>query len=116
MIGRSPLGIAWLALAATACYPDRSVDSTTEFASVTTLYDRAAPFESITKYALPDTVLYVPKEEGKEVPAVTHDELVPAYQSIDQSKIVPLLVASVQALAAEIDLLKLQALQGNDND
>ena len=81
MIGRSSLGIAWLALAATACYPDRSVDSTTEFASVTTLYDRAAPFESITKYALPDTVLYVPREEGKEVPAATQTQILQAIRN-----------------------------------
>jgi len=81
MIGRSSLGIAWLALAATACYPDRSVDSTTEFASVTTLFDKAAPFASITKYALPDTVLYVPKEEGKEVPAVTQSAILSAIRT-----------------------------------
>ena len=49
MIGRSSLGVAWLALSAIACYPDRAVDSTTEFASVTTLYDKTAPFASITK-------------------------------------------------------------------
>ena len=71
MIGRSSLGIAWIALAATACYPDRSVDSTTEFASVTTLFDNQASFQTITKYALPDTVLYVPRLEGNEVPAAT---------------------------------------------
>ena len=81
MIGRSSLGIAWLALAAAACYPDRSVDSATEFASVTTLYDKAAPFETVKKYALPDTVLYVPKEEGKEVPAVTQNAILSAIRS-----------------------------------
>ena len=70
MIGRSTLGIAWLALVATACYPDRSVDSTSEFASVTTAIDNTADFSTITKYAMPDTVLYVPKED-KEVPAAT---------------------------------------------
>ena len=81
MIGRSSLGVAWLALAAIACYPDRSVDSTTEFAAVTTLYDKAAPFQSITKYALPDTVLYVPKEEDKEVPEVTQAAILSAIRT-----------------------------------
>ena len=70
MLARSTLGITWLALTAMACYPDRSVDSTTEFASVTTLVDKAADFATVTKYALPDTVLYVPKLED-EVPAAT---------------------------------------------
>jgi hypothetical protein len=81
MIGRSSLGIAWLALAATACYPDRSVDSTTEFASVTTLFDNQASFQTITKYALPDTVIYVPKLEGKEVPAVTQQAILSAIRT-----------------------------------
>ena len=75
MLGRSIVGITCLALAAMACYPDRSVDSTTEFATVTTLYDKAAPFEAVSKYALPDTVLYVPKQEGKEVPAATQSAI-----------------------------------------
>jgi hypothetical protein len=70
MLGRTTLGIAWLALTATACYPDRSVDATSEFASVTTLFDQEAEFATVTKYALPDTVLYVPRAED-EVPAVT---------------------------------------------
>jgi hypothetical protein len=70
MLARSTLGITWLALTAMACYPDRSVDSTTEFASVTTLFDKEADFATVTKYALPDTVLYVPKLED-EVPAAT---------------------------------------------
>ena len=70
MLARSILGITWLALTAIACYPDRSVDSTTEFASVTTLFDKEADFETVTRYALPDTVLYVPKLED-EVPAAT---------------------------------------------
>lgn len=70
MLGRTTLGIAWLALTATACYPDRSVDATSEFASVTTLFDQEAEFTTVTKYALPDTVLYVPRAED-EVPAVT---------------------------------------------
>ena len=70
MLARSTLGITWLALTAIACYPDRSVDSTTEFASVTTLFDKEADFATVTKYALPDTVLYVPKLED-EVPAAT---------------------------------------------
>ena len=73
MIGRSSLGVAWLALSAIACYPDRAVDSTTEFAAVTTLFDKTAPFETITKYALPDTVIYVPAKEEEEVPAVTQE-------------------------------------------
>jgi Domain of unknown function (DUF4136) len=70
MLARSILGITWLALTAIACYPDRSVDSTTEFASVTTLFDKEADFETVTRYALPDTVLYVPALED-EVPAAT---------------------------------------------
>ena len=70
MLARSTLGITWLALTAIACYPDRSVDSTTEFASVTTLFDKEADFATVTKYALPDTVLYVPKLED-EVQAAT---------------------------------------------
>jgi hypothetical protein len=81
MIGRSSLGVAWLALAAMGCYPDRSVDSTTEFASVTTLFDNQASFETITKYALPDTVLYVPKLEGNEVPAVTQQAILSAIRT-----------------------------------
>ena len=44
MHGRTTLGIALLAFTATACYPDRSVDSTSEFASVTTLFDTEAEF------------------------------------------------------------------------
>ncbi len=71
MIGRSTFGIACLAVVTVACYPGRSVDSTSEFVSVTTLYDQAAPFEAVKKYALPDTVLYVPKKENEEVPAAT---------------------------------------------
>ena len=81
MIGRSSLGIAWLALAATACYPDRAVDSTTEFAAVTTLYDNQAPFETITKYALPDTVIYVPQKEDEEVPALTQEAILSAIRT-----------------------------------
>lgn len=81
MIGRSSLGIASIALAAIACYPDRAVDSTTEFASVTTLYDNQASFQTITKYALPDTVLYVPKDEDKEVPAVTQEAILSAIRT-----------------------------------
>ena len=70
MLARSILGITCLALIATACYPDRSVDATSEFASVTTLFDQEAEFTTVTKFALPDTVLYVPRAED-EVPAVT---------------------------------------------
>ena len=75
MIGRSTVGIACLAVVTVACYPDRSVDATSEFASVTTLYDQTAPFETITKYALPDTVLYVPKKENEEVPVIINYSL-----------------------------------------
>src|SRR6476469_11076300 len=82
MIGRSSLGVAaWLALAATACYPERSVDSTTEFAAVAVLYDKKAPFATITKYALPDTVIYVPTKEGQEVPAVTQQAILSAIRT-----------------------------------
>jgi len=81
MIGRSSLGVAWLALAATACYPERSVDSTTEFAAVTTLYDKTAPFATITKYALPDTVIYVPTKEGEEVPAAAQQAILSAIRT-----------------------------------
>jgi hypothetical protein len=70
MHGRTTLGIALLGLTTMACYPDRSVDATSEFASVTTLFDQEAEFTTVTKYALPDTVLYVPRAED-EVPAVT---------------------------------------------
>jgi hypothetical protein len=80
MIGRSILGLAWLVLGLTACYPDRAVDSTSEFATVTTLYDKAAPFESVTKYALPDTVLYVPKDSA-EVPAATQNAILSAIRT-----------------------------------
>ena len=71
MIARSVLGPC-LVIGLTACYPGRSVDSNTEFASVTTLKDKEATFTTVTEYALPDTVLYVPKAvDGKEVPAAT---------------------------------------------
>jgi hypothetical protein len=80
MIGRSTLGLAWLVLGLTACYPDRAVDSTSEFATVTTLYDKAAPFGSVTKYALPDTVLYVPKDSA-EVPASTQNAILSAIRT-----------------------------------
>ena len=75
MIGRSTFGIACLAVVTVACYPGRSVDATSEFVSVTTLYDKAAPFEAITKYALPDTVLYVPRKDKEEVPAATQSAI-----------------------------------------
>ena len=81
MIGRSSLGVACLALSAIACYPDRAVDSTTEFASVTTLYDNTASFQTITKYALPDTVIYVPAKEEEEVPALTQEAILSAIRS-----------------------------------
>lgn len=75
MIGRSSLCIACLALATTACYPDRSGDDYTDFASVTTLYDTAATFSTVETYALPDTVLYVPDSDNQEVPAVTQSAI-----------------------------------------
>jgi hypothetical protein len=70
MFGRSIRGVVGLAFAAAACYPGRSVDSTTEFASVTTSFDTEADFATVTRYALPDTVMYVPRGDD-EVPAVT---------------------------------------------
>jgi hypothetical protein len=71
MLARSILGPC-LVIGLTACYPGRSVDNNTEFASVTTLKDKEATFANVKTYALPDTVLYVPKtEDGKEVPAAT---------------------------------------------
>jgi hypothetical protein len=75
MIGRSSLCIAALALSVTACYPDRSGDYYSDFASVTTLYDTTATFSNIQTYAMPDTVLYVPRVEGNEVPAVTQSAI-----------------------------------------
>ncbi len=51
-----------------------------------------------------------------EIPEVSHDEKVPDYQSVDLSKLVPLLTASVQRLADEVDLLKAQLQGANDND
>src|SRR5690349_25010657 len=82
MTGRTTLGLACivLGLSATACYPDRAVDSTSEFATVTTLYDKAAPFGSVTKYALPDTVVYVPKDSA-EVPAATQNAILGAMRT-----------------------------------
>src|SRR5690349_6514076 len=82
MTGRTTLGLACivLGLSATACYPDRAVDSTSEFATVTTLYDKAAPFGSVTKYAMPDTVLYVPKDSA-EVPAATQNAVLSAIRT-----------------------------------
>nr|WP_315384200.1 tail fiber domain-containing protein [uncultured Sphingomonas sp.] len=50
-----------------------------------------------------------------EVPEVSHEEKVPDYQSVDLSKLVPLLTASVQRLADEVDLLKAQLQGANDN-
>ena len=81
MIGRSTFGIACLAVVTVACYPGRSVDNTSEFVSVTTLYDQAAPFEAVKKYALPDTVLYVPKKENEEVPAATQTAILSAIRT-----------------------------------
>jgi hypothetical protein len=69
MIKRWILGVACVAIATTGCYPERSVDSTTEFAAVTTLFDTTADFASITRYALPDTVLYLPVGDDDVPPA-----------------------------------------------
>jgi len=81
MIGRSTFGIACLSVVTVACYPGRSVDNTSEFVSVTTLYDQAAPFEAVKKYALPDTVLYVPKKENEEVPAAAQTAILSAIRT-----------------------------------
>lgn len=62
------LGVAAFAILA-ACYPERSVDSTAEFASVTTLVDTATNFSTVTRYAMPDSVIYVPGDDRDEVPA-----------------------------------------------
>ena len=68
---KKSLILAGLAVAA-ACYPGRSVDSTTQLASVTTTFDDSADFASATRYAMPDTVLYIPADEdGDQVPAAT---------------------------------------------
>ncbi len=56
MMKRWILGVACVAIVTTGCYPERSVDSSTEFAAVTTLFDTTANFSTITRYALPDTV------------------------------------------------------------
>lgn len=66
MLKRWILGVACVITAA-GCYPERSVDSSTELASVTSLFDTTANFGSITRYAMPDTVLYLPAGE-EEVP------------------------------------------------
>ena len=70
MIERSLFAVACIAVATAGCYPDRSVGSTTAFASVTTLFDEEATFSGITRYALPDTVMYIPRGDD-EVPAAT---------------------------------------------
>jgi hypothetical protein len=82
MTGRTTLGLAWivLGLGTAACYPDRAVDSNSEFATVTTLYDKTAPFQNVTKYAMPDTVLYVPKDSA-EVPAATQNAVLSAIRT-----------------------------------
>jgi uncharacterized protein DUF4136 len=68
------LGVACLGIVA-ACYPERSVDSTTEFASVTTLVDTATNFSTVTRYAMPDTVLYIPGNDRDEVPAAVQSSI-----------------------------------------
>ena len=72
MLERLLLGISCAALA--ACYPGRSVDSSTEFASVTTSVDSAVNFATVTRYALPDTVMYVPRGDD-EVPPITQEAI-----------------------------------------
>ena len=43
-----------------------------------------------------------------EIPAVTETEMVPDYQGIDQSKLVPLLTSALQEALAKIDDLELR--------
>ena len=59
---RSLLAVACLAATA-ACYPGRAVDSTTQYSSVTTLVDTTADFTTVTRYALTDSVVEVPRNE-----------------------------------------------------
>jgi len=62
------------------------------------------------EYIKTEAVLEVRDEDGKvlkeEVPAVMGKRTVDSYQGIDQSKLVPLLVASLQEALAEIETLK----------
>jgi hypothetical protein len=67
MIKRWLLGVACVVATAPGCYPERSIDNTAEFASVTTLVDTTANFATVTRYAMPDTVLYLPAGD-EEVP------------------------------------------------
>ena len=67
MLKRWILGVACVVTAA-GCYPGRSVDSSTELASVTTAFDTTANFDAVTRYAMPDSVLYLPVGD-EEVPA-----------------------------------------------
>ncbi len=54
----------WLSLFTTSmvlvasCYPDRSTD-VSDFDTVTTIYDKAAPFGTYKTYALPDSVVHL---------------------------------------------------------
>jgi uncharacterized protein DUF4136 len=70
MIKRWIPGIACATIVTASCYPERSVDSTSEFASVTTAFDTTANFAAVTRYALPDRVLYLPVGED-DVPIGT---------------------------------------------
>ena len=62
---RSLLAVACLAATA-ACYPGRAVDSTTQYASVTTLFDSTTDFVSVTRYALTDSVVEIPRNEDDD--------------------------------------------------
>ena len=73
MLKRWILGVACVVTAA-GCYPERSVDSSTELASVTTAFDTTANFGAVTRYAMPDTVLYLPAGD-EEVPFAVQNSI-----------------------------------------
>jgi hypothetical protein len=62
------------------------------------------------EYTVAEAIPEVRDEDGnvteQEVPAVMGTRTVDSYQGIDQSKLVPLLVASLQEALAEIETLK----------
>ena len=70
MLKRWILGVACMATV-TGCYPERSLDSAAEFAAVTTAFDTTADFNAITRYALPDSVIYLQEDRTDQVPAAT---------------------------------------------
>ena len=70
MLKRWILGVACMATV-TGCYPERSLDSAAEFGAVTTLFDTTANFNAVTRYALPDSVIYLQEDRTNEVPAAT---------------------------------------------